>query len=125
MEFLEVLWTVFVIYALIFLLFALFRVVMDLFRDHEISGLAKAAWLIFLLVLPIIGVLAYLIARGPRMAERDARARQAARAEFDSYVKDVAGGGGPAQEIAAAKGLLDSGVIDQQQFEALKAKALA
>lgn len=125
MEFLEVLWTVFVIYALIFLLFTLFRVVVDLFRDHEMSGVAKAGWLIVLVVLPIIGLLAYLIARGPRTAERDANASRAARAAFNGYGKDVAGAGGPAQEIAAAKALRDSGTINQAEFGALEAKALA
>jgi hypothetical protein len=123
-DFLEVLWTVFVIYALIFVLFTLFRVIMDLFRDHELSGWAKAGWIIFLLVLPLIGLLSYLIVRGRGMAERSMQDAQAAQAEFDSYVKDVAGSGGPAQEIAAAKSLLDSGAISSEEFERLKAKAL-
>jgi hypothetical protein len=123
-DFLEVLWTVFVIYALIFVLFTLFRVIMDLFRDHELSGWAKAGWIIFLLVLPLIGLLTYLIVRGRGMAERSMRDAQAAQDEFDSYVKDVAGSGGPAQEIAAAKSLLDSGAISAEEYEALKAKAL-
>lgn len=124
MDFLEVLWTVFVIYALIFVLFTLFRVIMDLFRDHELSGWWKAAWIIFLLVLPLIGLLTYLIARGRGMTERSIQDAQAAQAQFDSYVKDVAGSGGPAQEIAAAKSLLDSGAISAEEFERLKAKAL-
>lgn len=122
---LDLIWTVIVIYALIFLLMTLFSIVVDLFRDHEISGWGKAGWLIFLLVLPIIGALVYLIARGQGMAERAHKQQQAARAEFDTYVKDVAGSGGPAQEIAAAKGLLDSGAISEDEYAALKAKALA
>lgn len=122
---LDLIWTVIVIYALLFLLMTLFSIVVDLFRDHELSGWWKAGWLIFLLALPIVGALVYLIARGKGMAERAHRQQQAARAEFDTYVKDVAGAGGPAQEIAAAKSLLDSGAITEDEFAALKAKALA
>ncbi|MGD9571518.1 MAG: SHOCT domain-containing protein [Thermoleophilia bacterium] len=122
---LDLIWTVIVIYALIFLLMTLFSIVVDLFRDHELSGWAKAGWIIFLLVLPIIGILVYLIARGKGMAIRAAKQQEKARAEFDTYVKDVAGAGGPAQEIAAAKSLLDTGAITQEEFDALKAKALA
>ncbi len=122
---LDLIWTVIVIYALIFLLMTLFSIVVDLFRDHEISGWGKAGWLIFLLVLPIIGALVYLIARGKGMAIRAAKQQQAAKTEFDSYVKDVAGSAGPAQEIAAAKSLLDAGTITQAEFDSLKAKALA
>jgi ABC-type multidrug transport system fused ATPase/permease subunit len=122
---LDLIWTVIVIYALLFLLMTLFSIVVDLFRDHQLSGWWKAGWLILLLVLPIIGALIYLIARGQGMAERAQKQQQTARAEFDSYVQDVAGSGGPAQEIAAAKSLLDSGAISQDEFEKLKAKAMA
>lgn len=124
-SFLELIWTVIVIYALLFLLMTLFSIVVDLFRDHKTSGWGKAGWLIVLLVVPIIGALVYLIVRGQGMAQRAADHQKAARAEFDSYVKDVAGSGGPAQEIAHAKSLLDSGAITQSEFDALKAKALA
>jgi hypothetical protein len=124
-SFLELFWTVIVIYALLFLLMTLFSIIVDLFRDRELSGWGKAGWLIFLLVLPIVGALVYLIARGQGMAHRAAKQHEAARAEFDSYVKDVAGSGGPAQEIASAKSLLDSGAITQAEFDALKQKALA
>jgi len=124
-DFLEVLWAIFVIYALLFVLFTLFRIIVDLFRDHELSGWGKAGWLIVLLVLPLVGILAYLIARGPGMAARAAQDQAAAQAEFDDYVRQAAGAGGPAQEIAHAKGLLDAGAITAEEFEALKAKALS
>jgi hypothetical protein len=122
---LDLIWSVIVIYAVLFLLMTLFSIVVDLFRDRDISGPKKAAWLIILLVLPIIGALGYLIIRGQGMAERAIQHQRAARTEFDTYVKDVAGSGGPAQEIAAAKALRDDGTITEEEFAALKAKALA
>lgn len=125
MDFLEVLWTIFVIYALLFVLFTLFRIIVDVFRDHELSGWGKAGWLLVLLVLPFVGILVYLIARGPGMAARAEQDQRAARAEFDDYVRQAAGSGGSAQEIANAKSLLDSGAISAQEYETLKAKALA
>ena len=125
-SFLELMWSVVVIYAVLFVLMALFSVVVDLFRDRELSGWAKAGWLIVLLVLPLIGLFAYLIARGEGMSRRAEAQHQASRAEFDAYVRAAAGaGGGPAEEITAAKALLDSGAIDRTEYEALKAKALA
>lgn len=124
-SFLEFLWTVILIYALFFVLMALFSVVVDLFRDRTLSGWAKGLWLIGLLVLPLIGLLVYLIARGDGMADRALARSEASRAEFDSYVRGVAGTGGPADQITAAKSLLDSGAIDKDEYDALKAKALA
>jgi len=121
---LDLIWSVIVIYALLFLLMTLFSIIVDLFRDRELSGGAKAGWFILLLVLPLIGALAYLIVRGQGMAERAQKQQQAAKSEFDSYVKEAAGTGGPAQEIASAKSLLDSGAISAEEFAALKAKAL-
>ena len=121
---LDLIWSVIVIYALLFLLMTLFSIIVDLFRDRELSGGAKAGWFILLLVLPLLGALAYLIVRGQGMAERAQKQQQAAKSEFDSYVKEAAGTGGPAQEIASAKSLLDSGAISAEEFAALKAKAL-
>jgi ABC-type Fe3+ transport system permease subunit len=103
----------------------LFQVVFDLFRDHELSGWAKAGWLIFIVVLPYLGLFVYLIARGRGMAERAAKERAANREAMEEYIRTTAGGGGgPASEIAAAKSLLDSGSITQEDFEALKRKSL-
>lgn len=124
-SFLDLIWTIIVIYALVFVLMTLFSILVDLFRDHEVSGWQKAGWVILLLVFPLIGILIYLIVRGRGMAMRAQARQREAQSEFDTYVKDVAGSGGAAQEIAHAKSLLDSGAITQQEFESLKAKALA
>jgi hypothetical protein len=125
--FLNILWSMILFFAWVAWIWTLIVIIGDLFRRHDASGWAKAAWLIFLIVLPFLGVLVYLIANSRGMAERSARQAQAARAEFDDYVKAVAtnGGGGAASEIEKAKGLLDSGAINQAEFEAIKAKALA
>jgi NADH:ubiquinone oxidoreductase subunit 6 (subunit J) len=123
-SFLDLIWTIIVIYALFVVIMILFSIVTDLFRDHELSGWAKAGWLILLVVLPLIGILLYVITRHEGMMERAAAHQTAAKAEFDTYVKETAGTGGPAQEIASAKALLDSGAITEDEFAALKAKAL-
>ena len=125
-SFWEFLWSLVIIYFLFFALLIIFWVVLDIFRSHDIGGWAKALWLILLVVFPLIGVLAYLIARGHGMAERHAERQQAAKEDFDSYVKEAAGSGGSsADQIAKAKDLLDSGAITQAEFDTMKAKALA
>jgi hypothetical protein len=106
-------------------LMALFQIIVDLFRDQELSGWLKALWLIFILFLPILGALIYLIVRGNDMANRQMRDATEARQATDSYIKSVATQSNPAEQIAKAKGLLDSGAINQAEFDALKAKALA
>ena len=114
-----------------FLLFAylmvLFQIVGDLFRDHTVSGGMKAVWVICLIFFPFITMVVYLIARGHGMAERHLAAAQGMKAQQDEYIRTVAGSGGSSasDEIARAKSLLDSGAITQQEFDALKAKALA
>ncbi len=98
----------------------------DVFRRQDIGGWGKAAWSIFVIAVPLLGVLVYMIAEGKEMAQRNIAQHQAAKAEFDSYVRETAGnGGGSAGEIARAKALLDSGAIDQAEFDKLKQKALA
>ena len=124
-SFLDLIWTIIIIYALFVVIMMLFSIVADLFRDRELSGWAKAGWVLFLVVFPLIGILVYVIVRHEGMVARAAASQQAAKAEFDSYVKDVAAAGGPSQEIAAAKSLLDSGAISEEEFAALKAKALS
>lgn len=120
----DLMWTIIVVYALFVVIMMLVSIVADLFRDTELSGVAKAGWLLLLLVFPLVGILIYVIARHSGMVERAAKQQEAVKSEFDSYVKDVAGSS-PAQDIAAAKSLLDSGAITQDEFAALKAKALA
>ena len=94
-------------------------------RRHDISGWGKAGWTILLIVLPYLGVFIYLIANGSDMAQRGAKEAREQQAQFDDYVRDVAGDGGPAAEIDRAKKLLDSGTINQAEFDAIKRKALA
>jgi len=114
-------WTfVFVCYLMV-----LFQIIIDLFRDKDLSGWWKALWIIFLIVFPFLPALVYLIARGKGMAERRAGEMQQAQAATDQYIQSVATRGNPADQIASAKALLDSGAINQEEFDKLKAKALA
>jgi UPF0716 family protein affecting phage T7 exclusion len=115
-------WTFF----LVMYLMILFHIIADLFRDKDLSGWLKALWVIFLIIFPFLAALIYLIARGRGMAERQAGEMRKAQAATDQYIKSVASqGSSPADQIASAKSLLDSGAITQQEFEQLKAKALA
>ena len=123
--FLDIFWTMIIFFVWVIWIWMVIAVLVDVFGRHDISGWAKAAWTVFIVVLPYLGVLIYLIANSKDMAERKARASQASRAEFDDYVKTVAGPGGAAAEIEKAKQLLDSGAITQAEFDAIKAKALA
>ena len=113
-----------------FILFAflmlMFRVFGDIFGDKSIGGGTKTLWTLFIIFLPLLGMLVYLIARGQGMGEREMAKMQAAQAAQADYIRTVAGGSsGAADQIASAKQLLDSGAISQAEFEALKAKALA
>ncbi|MET0954607.1 MAG: SHOCT domain-containing protein [Cryobacterium sp.] len=104
-------------------LFALFAVIVDVFRDRTLNGWAKAAWLLFMVFVPILTVLVYVIARGKGMAERQAMAGREAQASTDQYIRSVANSS-PSQDIAQAKQLLDSGAITQGEYAVLKDKAL-
>jgi hypothetical protein len=123
--FLDILWTLLVLFAWVIWFWLLIIVFSDLFSRHDISGWGKAGWILLLVVLPYLGVFIYMIAQGAHMAERRAQRSQAARTEFDDYVKTVAAPGGAAAEIEKAKQLLDSGAITQAEFDSIKAKALA
>jgi hypothetical protein len=123
--FLDVLWTILVIFLWISWFMLLFHVIGDVFRRTDASGGKKTLWLITVLFLPFLGVFIYLIANGDDMARRNIAAAEAARRETDDYVRSVAGSGGAAAEIERAKGLLDSGTISQTEFDSIKAKALA
>lgn len=120
----EFLWSLVIIFFMIVYFVILFQVVFDLFRDHELSGWAKAGWLLFIIVLPFLGLFVYLIVRGQGMAERSAKDQADAKQEFDTYVRETAGSG-PTTEIANAKQLLDEGTISQEEFDAIKRKALS
>jgi predicted PurR-regulated permease PerM len=122
--FLNILWDILIIFAWVIFLWIAITVLIDVFRRRDISGWAKAAWVVFVVILPWIGVLAYLIFNHTGMTERSAREARTAQTQFDDYVRQAAGSGGAASEIEKAKQLLDSGAITQQEFEALKAKAL-
>ena len=123
--FLEVLWTLFVIFAWVIWFWLLITVFADLFRRHDIGGGKKVVWIIFVIVVPFLGVFVYLISQGHSMAERNEKQMQAQQTQMDDYVKSVAGSGGSAAEIEKAKQLLDSGAISQAEYDALKAKALS
>jgi hypothetical protein len=123
--FLDVLWTILVIFLWISWFMLLFHVIGDVFRRRDASGAKKTLWLITVLFLPFLGVFIYLIANGDDMARRNIESAEAARADMDDYVRTVASSGGAAGEIEKAKGLLDSGAISQSEFDAIKAKALA
>jgi hypothetical protein len=123
--FLNILWTMIIFFAWVVWIWIMIVILTDLFRRHDVSGWIKAAWVVFLICLPFLGALVYLIAQHDHMADRaEARAR-GDQAQFDSYVRSVADGGGAASEIDKAKQLLDNGTITQDEFNALKAKALA
>jgi len=123
--FLDVLWTMFILFAWVIWFWLLITVFADIFRRHDTSGFAKVMWIIFVIVVPFLGVFIYLIANHEGMSERGERQSRAAQAQGDAYIRSVAGSGGAAGEIEKAKGLLDSGAITQAEFDAIKAKALA
>ena len=123
--FLDVLWTMLIFFAWIIWFWLLITVFADVFRRHDTSGFAKVLWIIFVIILPFLGVFIYLIANHDGMTQRSMKEAQTQRAQMDDYVRSVAGSGGAASEIERAKGLLDSGAITQAEFDAIKAKALA
>ena len=122
--FLDVLWTLFVIFIWVIWFWLLITVFADVFRRHDISGGKKALWLIFVIIVPFLGVFIYLISQSDEMAQRNMKQMEAQQAQMDTYFKSVAGSGGSAAEIEKAKQLLDSGAISQAEYDALKAKAL-
>ena len=118
-------WFIISFFLLMAYLVVLFQILTDLFRDRDTSGWLKAVWVFFLIFLPLITSLVYLIARGQGMAERNIAAVKSAQASQEEYIRSVSGGGAsPSDEIARAKGLLDSGAISQAEFDSLKARAL-
>lgn len=120
----ELIWFMIVVFMFMSYLMALFSIIGDLFRDRELHGAAKAVWLIALVLVPFITALVYLILRGTGMAERQQAQVSQAKAATDDYIRTVAAAS-PADEIAKAKALLDSGTISASEYEALKAKAVS
>jgi hypothetical protein len=124
-SFLEVLWTMLMFFLFVAWIWVLISVFTDLFRRHDVGGGKKTLWAFFLIFLPFLGVLVYLIANGDDMAKRNIEAVKKAQEDSDAYIKSVAGSGGAAAEIAHAKELLDAGTISQAEFDQIKAKALS
>jgi hypothetical protein len=125
MSFWDVVWFIIISFAFIAYLMMLFSILADLFRDRDTSGTAKALWLVCLFFLPFLTALVYVIVRGNGMADRSVASAQAARRQQEDYVRELAGSATPADQIARAKAMLDSGTISQSEFDLLKTKALA
>ena len=124
--FLDVFWSMLVFFVWVLWFILLFRVIIDIFSRHDIGGGGKVLWILFVILLPFLGVFVYLIAENDGMTQRTIAKAQAQQAQMDDYVRATAGtGGGAAAEIDKAKQLLDSGAISQAEFDAIKAKALA
>jgi hypothetical protein len=124
--FLDVFWSMLVFFIWVLWFILLFRVIIDIFSRHDIGGGGKVLWILFVILLPFLGVFVYLIAENDGMTQRTIAKAQAQQAQMDEYIRSTAGGGsGAAAEIDKAKQLLDSGAITQAEFDALKQKALA
>jgi hypothetical protein len=123
--FLDVFWTMIIFFLWVIWIWFLIAILSDVFRRHDMGGGLKALWTFFIIFLPVLGALTYLIVNGQGMAQRNVRDQQASRAQMDDYVRSVAASGGAAGEIEKAKQLLDSGAIDAQEYAALKQRALA
>ena len=118
-------WTILEIFLFVLWIWILIYVFIDIFRSHDLSGWAKALWFIFVLFIPLIGVLVYLIARGGSMQERAQQQARQQDKEFRAYVQDAAGSGNTADQLSKLAELRDRGVITADEFERQKAKVLA
>ena len=123
-SFWDFLWYTIVVFVFAAYLIVLFQILIDLFRDHTVSGVAKAFWVVVLIVVPFFSALIYLVVRGQGMAIRAGQAQLAARQTTDEYIRQVTAGRSPAGQIADAKALLDSGAITPAEFVQLKDKAV-
>lgn len=123
--FLDILGTMLVFFFWVMWFWTLIVILGDVFSRQDIGGWTKAGWTLFVFVLPLLGVLVYLIAQGSAMAQRRAKEYVAQQAMMDDHIRAVSGNGGAAGEIAHAKALLDSGAIDSSEFDQIKQKALA
>ena len=123
--FLDVMWSMFIFFAWVIWIWFLVTILADVFRRHDISGFSKAMWTIFLIFLPFLGALIYLISQGSAMAQRNAEQAQAYKSQTDEYIRSVASENDPSEQIARGKELLDKGAITEQEFARIKEKALA
>lgn len=119
----EFLWSLLTIFFMVIYFTMIFHVIVDVFTRRDASGLKKAAWLLFLLAVPLVGLLSYVVTNGDAVAHRNLERAAIRQEQFDAYVRETAGG--PGAEIAHAKQLLDSGTIDQGEFDRIKQAALA
>jgi hypothetical protein len=124
MSFWDIIWFIFVAYLFFAYLMVLFSVIADIFRNRDSSGIAKACWIVLLIVLPILTVIVYIIVNGSGMAQRNVERAKEVQSQQESYIKNVAGGTSPAEQVTQAKSLLDSGAISQAEYDSMKAKAL-
>jgi hypothetical protein len=122
---LNIFWTIIIVFAWVAWFWVLIMIISDLFSRHDIGGWGKALWMLFVIIVPFLGVFIYLIAEGKGMGERRMALVDASQQQFDAHVREVAASEGPADQIAKAKALLDAGTIDQGVFDRLKAQALA
>jgi hypothetical protein len=121
---LGVFWSIFWIFLWVIWIMVLFKVVVDIFRSHDMGGVAKTLWLIFVLFLPFLGVFVYVIARGHEMSKHDLEQAQAHDEALKAYVRDAAATSGPADELSKLADLKDRGVISEAEFAQQKAKIL-
>jgi len=124
MSFGDIVWFIVIAFAFTAYLVVLFHICADLFRDQETSGVAKAVWVVVLILVPVLASLVYLAVRGGGMAERSMRSAETLKQRQDAYIREVAAQTTPADQIAQAKAMLDAGAITQSEFDRLKAKAL-
>ena len=122
--FLEVVWTMLIFFAWVIWFWMLIAILSDVFRRRDMGGGKKTLWVLFVVFLPFLGVLVYLLLNHDSIAERRAQDERGARRELDEHIRSVSGGGSAA-EIEKGKQLLDAGAITQEEFDAIKARALA
>jgi len=120
-----VFWSMLYFFIFFIWIMLLFRIFVDIFRSHDLGGVAKTLWFIFVIVLPFLGVFIYVIVRGKSMGERDMAQAQAQNEAFKTYVQQTASTGGTADELAKLAELLNSGALSQAEFDAAKAKVLS
>ncbi len=126
----ELLWTTLWLFFLFMFIWIFVALLADIFRDHEMSGWGKAAWILLLVIFPLIGCLIYVIVRGPSMAQRSAKQAADAQAQFDDYIRQAAastGGGGssPVDELHKLAALRDNGTITEEEFQTMKARVVS